>query len=630
MIDWIRRNLTKPEQPAANDTVPLLAGGASARPDVPDRNQHVKDYLRYYLSFSTPPMFAVLLNGPWGIGKTFVIKNFVKLLGETMRHVYVSLYGLRSVDEIDDAILQSMYPVLKHKGVEIGGRALRSVGKYFNVELDLKARDFIARSKSDLYIFDDLERCEMPVNTVMGYINVFVEQEGHKVIIIANEAEIRDQAYQRIREKLVGKAFDIQSAFEEALEAFIASIKDRGAKDFVASKSSVVAEIYHQSELNNLRVLQQTIWDFERLYVLLDEKHRANDGAMTTLLGLLFALSFEVKAGRLSSEDIMERQTNLLTAFMRRGADGEAPRIVEVDERYPMIRLDTDLLSDQTLVNVIVKGVVDKTRIRGELDESSYFVVVEQEPAWRTVWHSYERTEDEVNRALADMERTYAAREYTVTGEVLHVFGLRLWLSRIGAIPDNREQVLADGRAYVDDLYARGVLEPIDPHGGHFDMAFNAYGGLGFHEAESVEYRQLRDYLNEKRRATEADRRPAIAEELLVNMRDNPSLFLRRVCLTNHEDSKFYDIPVLASLDPARFVAVFLGLQPSGQRNAMIALKARYEHGRIDRDLLDERRWAIEVRNQIQVASEAMPPIPKDRLRQLLAHALDGLLGVVG
>lgn len=315
---------------------------------------------------------------------------------------------------------------------------------------------------------------------------------------------------------------------------------------------------------------------------------------------------------------------------MRRDEGGEVPQIVEVDKRYPTIRLDTDLLSDQTLVNVIVKGIVDQTMIRSELDESSYFVTVEQEPAWRTVWHSHERTEDEVNRALAEMERTYAAYEYTVTGEVLHVFGLRLWLSKIGAIPESREQVLADGRAYVDDLYARGVLEPIDPHGGYLDMAFDGYGGLGIHEAESVEYRQLRDYLNERRRAAEADRRPAIAEELLVNMREDPSLFLRRVCLTNHEDNKFYDIPVLASLNPARFVAVFLGLHPRGQRNAMIALKARYEHGRIDHDLLDERPWAIELRNQIQAASEAMPPISKDRLRRLLAHALDGVLGIAG
>ena len=628
MIGWMQRISAKVRGHAINDTLPA----PKADPVVPDRNRHIKDYLRYYLSFSAPPTFAVLLNGPWGIGKTFVVKNFVASLDkDKTRHIYISLYGLRSIDEIDDAILQSMYPVLKRRSVELGGRALKAVGKYFKVELDLKAKDFLERSKSDLYIFDDLERCEMPINTVMGYINVFVEQEGRKVIIIANEAEIRDEEYQRVREKLVGKSFDIQSAFEEALEAFVASVKNQGSRNFVASNSNVIAEVYHQSKLNNLRVLQQTIWDFERLYVFLDEKYRADNDAMTALLGLLFALSFEVKAGRLSAAGIKGRQTDLMTAFMRRDEDSDAvPQIVLVGQRYPTIRLDTDLLSDETLVSLIVNGVVDLTQIRSELDESSYFVTIEQEPAWRTVWHSHERSEREADLALVEMERAYAAREYTITGEVMHVLGLRLWLSEIGAINESREQVVVDGKVYVDDLYARGRLEPLDRHQGYFDMAFDAYDGLVIHEAKSAEYGQLRDYLNKKRRAVEVARRPAIAEELLANMRDDPNLFLRRVCLTNHEDNEFYDIPILASLDPARFVTVFLGLSPRGQRSAMVALKSRYEQGRIDGELLDERPWAIKVRNQILAASEAMSPISKDRLRGLLVHALDGVLGVAG
>lgn len=629
MINWFRRNRATAKIPAISRTASSPAGGTLLRSELVDRNRHVNEYLRYYLSSEASPMFAVLLNGPWGIGKTFVIKKFVESLDKETGYIYVSLYGLRSVDEIDDAILRSMYPVLKHKGVEIGARALKSVGKHFKVELDLKAKDFIARSKSRLYIFDDLERCEMPINTVMGYINVFVEQEHRKVIIVANEAEIKDEKYQRIREKLVGKSFDIQSAFEDAMEAFVASVRDQGAKDFVVSKSPVIAEIYHQSELNNLRVLQQAIWDFERLYSLLDEKHRANDGAMTALLGLLFALSFEVKAGRLSAKDIKERQNNLLMAFMRRDGDGDAvPKIVEVDKRYPAIRLDPDLLSDETLVSVIVKGIVDRERIRSELNKSSYFVTVEQEPAWRTIWHSLERTEDEVNRALALMERAYAEREYTIIGEVLHVFGIRLWLSDIGVIAENHEQILAGGKAYIDDLYERSLLEPTDPHGEYFDEAFDSYGGLGIRGARTAEYRELLDYLNEKRRAAEVDRRPAIAEELLLNMRDDPSLFLRRICLTNHEDNQFYNIPVLASLDPGRFVAFFLALHPRSQRNAMRALNVRYQHGRIDNDLLDERPWAIEVRNQIHAASEAMSPISRDRLQLLLTHALGEVLGV--
>ena len=226
--------------------------------EMADRNVHVKEYLRYYLSLPTPPGFAVLLDGPWGIGKTFVVKKFLDTLDkETTPYIYVSLYGIQSVDDIDDAILQGMYPVLANKGVVLGGRALKSIGKYFNVELDLKAKDFLNKSKADVYVFDDLERCEMPINAVMGYINMLVEHEGRKVILIANENEIDDQPqYRRIREKLVGRTFEVQSSFEEALEGFVSSAKGEPARKLLSSASSTISEVYHQSEMNNLRVLQ--------------------------------------------------------------------------------------------------------------------------------------------------------------------------------------------------------------------------------------------------------------------------------------------------------------------------------------------------------------------------------------
>ena len=39
-----------------------------------DKNKHVKDFLDYYLNFSREPKYAVMLNGAWGTGKTFLIK----------------------------------------------------------------------------------------------------------------------------------------------------------------------------------------------------------------------------------------------------------------------------------------------------------------------------------------------------------------------------------------------------------------------------------------------------------------------------------------------------------------------------------------------------------------------------
>ncbi|WOB51236.1 KAP family NTPase [Xanthomonas hydrangeae] len=595
-----------------------------------DRNFHIKEYLYYYLSLPKSPGFAVLLDGPWGIGKTFVIKKFLgEMNKETMPYIYVSLYGIRSVDDIDDAILQSMYPVLAKKGVALSGRALKSIGKYFNVELDLKAKDFISKTKADVYVFDDLERCEMPINTVMGYINVFVEQEGRKVILIANQAEIEEPKYRRIREKLVGRTFEIQSSLEQALEGFFDSVKDEAARNFIYSNSPVISEVYHQSEMNNLRVLHQTILDFERIYIGLEERHRKNADAMSALLALMFALSFEVKAGRLTADDMKNRRTRIMGSYIRRKEkDYVPPKIVAVKERYPLAWIDADVISDETLVNLIVKGVIDRQGICNELDKSSFFLTAEQEPAWRTVWNWNERTEEEVNAALAEMTRAFFAHEYVIPGEILHVFGIQIRLSKIGAIPVSLAQVVTDAKIYADYLYAHGLLEPIESHHNEFNTDFQSYGGLGFVEDSSAEFKDLTQYLNEKRRTAAVDRRPAVAKDLLKVMLHNPSQFLRRIALTNHEDNDFYNIPILASLDVREFVDAFLGLHPAKQRTAMLALSARYQNGMIERYLEDERHWATDVRDQLLAASETMSPMSRDRLQRLVAYGLDDALGL--
>lgn len=51
------------------------------------------------------------------------------------------------------------------------------------------ASDWLAM-KSYIFIFDDIERCDCPLNEVFGFINGLVEHEGTKIILVANEKEI--------------------------------------------------------------------------------------------------------------------------------------------------------------------------------------------------------------------------------------------------------------------------------------------------------------------------------------------------------------------------------------------------------------------------------------------------------
>ena len=68
--------------------------------------------------------------------------------------------------------------------------------------IDLNVNDFTNKLtdllplKNTMLIFDDLERCDCPINEILGYINSFIEQDGLKVILVANQKEIGRSTYQ--------------------------------------------------------------------------------------------------------------------------------------------------------------------------------------------------------------------------------------------------------------------------------------------------------------------------------------------------------------------------------------------------------------------------------------------------
>ena len=69
-------------------------------------NGHIYEYLDYYVNLSHSPKFSVLLTGPWGIGKTYLIGSFIKSAKDKgKRGIHVSLFGMTSREEIDSALL---------------------------------------------------------------------------------------------------------------------------------------------------------------------------------------------------------------------------------------------------------------------------------------------------------------------------------------------------------------------------------------------------------------------------------------------------------------------------------------------------------------------------------------------
>ena len=203
-------------------------------------NLHIIEYLDYYLGKSFSPEFGVLIKGNWGIGKTWFIKRYLKSRSVeqgSKKHIYITLYGVCDIDQIEDQIFKQLYPGLSSDSMVLAGKIAKGLLKAsVRIDLDgegksgtsvtpqlpeIKLPKFLTDTKDKVLIFDDLERCEMETPKVLGYINCFVEQQNLKTIILCDESIILGHEestvdtnsprhkYTDIKEKLIGQSFQL-------------------------------------------------------------------------------------------------------------------------------------------------------------------------------------------------------------------------------------------------------------------------------------------------------------------------------------------------------------------------------------------------------------------------------------
>ena len=590
-------------------------------------NRHIHDYLDYYISLSSPPHYAVMLSGPWGIGKTFLVKRYLanKFPGTERKPVYVSLYGLGTLHDIDNALFQSIYPVLDSKITKVGGKILEAAARRFGINPQIKLSQVISKFNADLYVFDDLERFQGSISAALGYINDFVEHGDCKVLVIAHEVEIDEPRYRDRREKIIGKTLEVQSSLSEALAHFLSQVKDASAKNLMDSKTGLISNIYNQSALNNLRILQQTIWDFERLVSALETKHLDNEDAMTQLLSVFFPLSFELKAGRLNKDDLAYRMDPLLAEVAQQREEAENDPFLQAASRYAEIDLSNTILSDHLLQEILDKGIVDPIEIRSCLDKSPFFAPPGSEPAWYVLWDLFNRTDDEVETALAAMEKQFVDREIETVGEILHIFGVRLTLSEYELIQKTAAEVAKESKAYIDDLLSEERLTPLAPNASDFELS-HGFGGLGFQSIGTPQFSELVGYTRKKRVEAYEAQYPILAEELLTEMQEDPDLYFRRITLTNSHDNIYYQVPILAAIDIDRYLSILIDLTPRAQHTVLSAFKSRYEHGDLSGRLSPELPWLQELHKKLNSAIGSLRPTSKTRLSRYVQNYVEPFL----
>lgn len=438
-------------------------------------NQHIEEFLIYYLDTDFHPDFAILLHGEWGCGKTWFIKNFRDQYLEKndekpkRRLLYISLYGVRSTNEIEEQIFQQLHPVLSSKSMALTGKVLKGILKTsLKIDLDNDGLpDYLKKTDDCVLIFDDLERSSLPIEEILGYINSFVEHQGLKVILLANEEELlkgqenpteteneqSPKEYKRIKEKLIGKSFRVNHDIATALSSFVEQARTEEIRKCLQDREKRITEIFKLADYNNLRHLKQSCWDFGRLFLNIDESFRAIPDLIDDLLSIFLAFSFEIKAGKISSKDIRNLEFASLRKVRVRNEDQEKnPQpIDEVLTKYSFINPNNVVLSEECWRDFFDRGFISKERLAETLRNSTYFRN-ENTLDWVKLYHYWHLEDSEFPVLLEKVRDQWKSRSFTEPGEILHVSGLFLRFSNIGLLSKETDEIMAECKKYIDDI----------------------------------------------------------------------------------------------------------------------------------------------------------------------------------
>lgn len=215
----------------------------------------LNNYIKHYLE-EDKTHTAIMLTGEWGSGKTYYIENeLIPFLqdGKKNKCVVISLYGLEDISEISKSIYMElrMKSVIKDSEMLTTGKivvktVIKNVFGKFGIDTNMSDDDLQNLYSSvdltgKLLILEDLERSNIEIVKLLGYINNLVERDGVKVLLVANENEILNKHPETINHDL---------------EELFSSILENNTKE--DKESSVLEDVQVQKYL---RIKEKTISD---------------------------------------------------------------------------------------------------------------------------------------------------------------------------------------------------------------------------------------------------------------------------------------------------------------------------------------------------------------------------------
>lgn len=485
-----------------------------------DLNNHITDNLNYYLNTSTPE-YAFLITGGWGAGKTHFIESFIEEYNKKSadnrsgnKIIKISLFGFKTTSSIDEMIFQSLHPLLGHRYTKLAGNILKGALKLgckidingdskpdidINASLDkVKFSDIFSTNTDSgeiIIALDDLERTDIPLKEVLGYVNYLVEISKVKVILIANEKNLYEKdklhedkpkdVYSKFKEKVIGKTFQIKHDVDKVLDGFL----DESECEPLKRHRDVIKNIYIRSEDTNLRKLKQSILDFGYIANFINEEQLKNEDYSSLLIRVFFALSLEMKSGELSEEQLRHNEP---FKSEKTNGDDSKNRFYKYDISY------RNLYTGDLWADILFKG--DASNLKSATDDLVYFKQQKnsEHPLWFKLWNFSTLKEEQfislTNQLLLEFD-SLQEEEHQI---YLHKLALIIYFSKNSLVNKTIDEINNTVYEYIK-TYKDGwnILDnyPIE------NILFGNNTGYSYYNDSDEDFRKLFNLLSSERKS---------------------------------------------------------------------------------------------------------------------------------
>lgn len=588
-------------------------------------NEHIVEYLNDYLGKPSPVGYAVLITGAWGSGKTFFTKHYFDC-ADNVRHLYVSLHGVSTEEELRNRFVFAAYPLLESKKARAFGSIARSAIGVFGIKSDLTAKDLFEYDQFDVLVVDDIERAMLRLETVLGFISQLVEQEGRRVVLIGSENVLRNETkkFKDIKEKTIGFTLELEPDVVSMLAAIIEKSPPALAAT-ILRHALHIAVVFSESKTNNLRVLGQVLVEYAPIANVLEADHRLTNSYKEEVLGLFLAISTGYKTGEIDRSDIIGREKNkYLHLFEETPVKVDDSAMARFDASIKSVDLYSLALDNDYLESKICNGLHREEFLARTVGDAASQSDPDSNPEWRNVWNFMHGDDDLTKSSFCKVMQRFESREYKDAGEILHVFGILLEMRGLGLLGWSEARVLKEGKAYLDDLAGSGELPAFgDDYLGGF--RHGAAHGLGFMSAKNAVFNRLSAYFqNLSRKVKQVSLLDGIGLAASQLSKD-PTAFSKAIS-SSDGDNKAYSTGVLQHLNARDFATEFMASDGDKQFAIMLALGTRYTSNPYSQVLELERPWLKKLRRAINGQLRGRDRLTKVRISRLMAWNLDDFI----